>query len=345
MKKLLSLFCLTVLLLAMFLPLAAQEDSPDFLPPIEEPDIETAAMPAASNHVFLPLLVADGQPRNFVPDSVVAASGGFDRNLIETGVQAWWMPAYGHVHTDIKLPYAGVVSGVLPVWIRIVMHDNPGKLHLFAIAYEETTHLVDVKMGDQTCAASVCAWGFSVNLDTRKMQDGCRELRIKSYINTPDGKQMITSSGIPVMVRNGGSSSDFNKSCTTGQMIGRSWYTNINYVNSIFEHVPTAPVSGVITVGFRAQGEASSHLTVELDKSHFIPAVDGWPEVQASTGVTLFDKDGNFTKFQHVAIDTRTLSNGWHNLAVRSTSLATAKTNGVDNHSLGVARYRFFVNN
>lgn len=349
MKKFLSAFCLTILLLAMFLPLAAQDDSPDFLPPTEEPPIEDAML-AASNHVFMPLLIAAGQPRNFVPGSVVAAaSGGFDRNLIPVEMQVWWQPAYGHVHTGIKLPFAKEVSGVLALPVRIVLHDNPGKLHLFAIS-DDTHHVVDVKMGDATCKVSVCAWGLTVNLDTRQLRDGCQELRVKSYVNTPDGKQMITSSGIPIRVNNGGTQKDFNKSCDTHQLIGRGWYTNMDYTNAIIGNVPIAPVSGVYTFQVRAQN-ASGHLFVALDKSHYIPAVPGWDKAQDSPGTILFDQDGNFQKTMSFAVDTTKLSNGWHNIQARSTKPTGAVSScngcpsGVKSFPSGMAKVWFYVAN
>jgi hypothetical protein len=157
---------------------------------------------------------------------------------------------------------------------------------------------------------------------------------------------MITSSGIPVMVKNGtAAGSDFNNSCKTGQLIGRGWYSGILYVNGIFESVPTAPVKGTITIGFRAQGEPSNHLLVELDKSHFIPAVGSWPEALDTPGTVIFDQAGSFTKFQHATIDTTKLANGWHSLSVKSTSAKTALTKGVANRETGVAKYFFFVQN
>jgi hypothetical protein len=354
---------LLISLLSLSIPIAArplgQDDNPNlddkigYLPPETEPTqtITVAMTSAIRTKMYMPTVSDNGVITAEVPLTVVVAAavapavsfGAFDRRRLPVEIQSWWLPAYGHVHTGIMLPFADTVSGILTLPVRVVLHDNPGKLHLFSIAYEGTTHLVDVKMGDLTCKASVCAWGFDVKLDTRLLKDGCRELRVKNYINTPDGKQMITSSGIPVMVKNGGASSDFNNSCTTGQFIGRGWYTNILYINSIFESVPTAPVHGTITVGFRAQAGASSRMLVELDKSHFIPAVGSWPEALDTVGTVLFDQPGNFTKFQHITIDTTKLANGWHSLSAKSFSKATALTNGQPNQEVGVAKYWFFV--
>lgn len=343
LRKILSILSLLSLLF-LSLPVVAQDDTSGSISSEIEAEIEPS-----QTKIYLPTVIDMGAITPEVPDLVTAAAasfGAFNPRLIPIEIQSWWMPAYGHVHTGAMLPFAKEVSGVLSLPVRIVMHDNPGKLHRFDIWDGRPKLLTVQMMGDQTCNQSVCAWGLTAKLDTRLMLDGCQELRIKSYINTPDGKQMITSSGVPVMVKNGsGAGSDFNKSCTTGQFIGRGWYTGINYINAIFESVPTAPVKGTITVGFRAQGEASSRLLVELDKSHYIPAVGAWPEALDTPGTILFDQAGNLTKFQHIKIDTTKLSNGWHSLSAKSTSAKTAKTNGIDQHEVGVAKYWFYVSN
>jgi len=278
-----------------------------------------------------------------------AVAGGFDRNQIPVEMQAWWEPAFGHVHSAIRLPFAKEVSGVLTLPVRIVMHDNPGKLHLFAITNENAKKLVSVKMGDTTCEDDVCAWGLMVNLNTKLLQDGCRELRVKSYVDTPDGKQMINSSGIPLRVNNGGTQKDFNKSCDTHQLIGRGWYTGFDYTNAIIGNVPLAPVHGTIVLTARAQ-HPSAHLFVALDKSHYIPAVPGWDEVPDSPGTILFDRDGNFQKAMPFSIDTTKLTNGWHNFQVRSTKPTgdISKCSGcpaVKSFPSGVAKIWFWVQN
>jgi hypothetical protein len=316
---------------------------PEPLGPVEE---------AWSQHIFLPLVASANQMDNSVADAA-AAAGGFDRNLIPIEMQVWWQPAYGHVHTGIKLPFAKEVSGVLALPVRIVMHMNPGKLHSFAITDENAKVIVKVDMKDQVCPMSapgmVCAWGLTVNLNTKLLQDGCRELRVKNYINTPDGKQMITSSGIPLRVNNGGTQKDFNQSCSTNQMIGRGWYTGMDYTNGIIGNVPVAPVHGTLVLTARAQ-QASAHLFIALDKSHFIPAVQGWDAAQDSPGTILFDKDGSFQKAMPFSIDTTKLTNGWHNFQVRSTKPtgAVSQCSGcpaAKSFPAGMAKIWFYVAN
>ncbi len=336
MKRILcSLFCLFTLLASLSLPVFAQDEGED------------AASPEVilSKQIYLPMLMAPGLEQ----DVTASAVTGFDRDRIQVEMQAWWSPAFGHVHTAIKLPFAKEVSGVLTLPVRIVMHLNPGNLHQFAITDENAKKLVIVKMHDVTCDTMICAWGFNVQLDTTKLKNGCRELRIKSYVNTPDGKQMINSSGVPIRVNNGGSQKDFNESCDTHQLIGRGWYTGMDYTNGVIYPVPVAPVSGTIVLYARAQN-SSGHLFVAVDKGHYIPAVTGFAGEQDNPGTILFDRDGDFHRFMPFAIDTTELANGWHTFQVRSTKDKGAVSHcdgcpNVKSFPSGLAKVWFYVSN
>lgn len=283
-------------------------------------------------------------------DGTAEASAGFDARAIPVEMQAWWTPAYGHVHTAAKLPFAQTVSGVISIPIRIVMHDNPGKLHRFDVWDGRPVLLTYQLMGDLTCNVSVCAWAVTAVVDTTKMNDGCQELRIRSTVRTPDGKEMLESSGVPVYVDNGKADQNFNNSCTTHQLIGRGWYTGFDYTNAVISNLPIAPISGLYTFQVRAQN-ASAHLFVALDKSHFIPAVSGWEAAADNPGFVLFDKDGSYLKLFPLTVDTRTLANGWHNIQVKSTkptgavSVCNGCPSGVKSFPSGIAKFWFYVQN
>lgn len=231
-------------------------------------------------------------------------------------MQAWWMPAYGHIHAAAKLPLGQTVSGVLNFDVRIVLHHNPSHLKQLRIDDDSSVRMripLDLSCPrDETCAFNV-----PVSLDTTRLQDGWREIRIRAETETLDGRKFLNSSGIPILVDNGGSRSDYNRWCNNTSLIGRGWYEGFGYTNAVIECVPLEPISGAHTFRVRAQ-KSSQHLTVAMDKSHPIPAVGSWPEVPASEGVTLFDQDGDFQDFFEVTIDTTQLANGWHSLSVTS---------------------------
>lgn len=243
--------------------------------------------------------------------------GPFNQRLVHVEMQAWWMPAYGHIHVAVVVPLGQTITGTLPIPIRIVLHDNPATLKQLRIDTDKGVFL-KVPLGDLTCPGSVCAWSLTVLVDTTKIPNGWRELRFRAETKTPDGKAYLPSSGVPVYVKNGTSKdSNYNRFCNNTSLIGRGWYDGFGYSNAIIDCVPLAPVKGKITFRVRSQ-ETSQRLIVDIDKSHFIPAVGTWPEQEDAAGTNVFDKAGDFQSWQNITIDTTTMANGWHSLAVRS---------------------------
>jgi len=287
-----------------------------------------------------------------VASATVRATEPFDPRRIPIELQAWWLPNFGHIHAAARLPLGQVVSGTLKFDVRIVIHNNPSHLTSLSIR-DEGSRVFDARI-DKDCPydgseAATCVFNVPVSIDTTKLKDGWRELRIRAKTTTLDDNTYFNSSGIPINVQNGGSDSNYNRYCGNTSLIGRGWYEGFDYTNAIIECVPLEPVSGEHTFRVRAQ-KSSGHLTVALDKTHFIPAVGPWPKQPASQGQILFDQDGNFQKFFPVKVDTTKLSDGWHSLAVTSTGSDGAESecsycDGEINHPAGVAKIWFYVNN
>ena len=335
-------------------PFAEPEDPTNDPPEGTLPDLQVPVEQVTFQQIFLPLISSDRHTSTSSAavsqmDAMAASDfGTFDKNRIPVELQAWWTPAYGHAHVAAFVPLGQKVSGILNIPIRIVMHDNPGALHRFNFG-DESILLTTVNLKDIHCAQSVCAWGLTVPIDTTKEADGWREWRIKAYVNTPDGKQMISSSGLHVLVNNNKARSDYRSDCNGTNLIGRGWYTSMGYTNGVIECTPTAPVHGQVTFRVKVQNP-SKHLTVDLDKSHFIPAVGAWPAQADSMGINLFNKDGNFNSWVPITIDTTKLTNGWHGLAVKSTGAngTTSQCSGCSsglNFPEGVAKVWFYVAN
>ncbi len=282
-----------------------------------------------------------------------ADPGDFDSRQIPVEMQAWWMPAFGHIHATAKLPLGQEVSGVLNFDVRIVLHRNASYLKQLRIDDDDGV-LIRIPLNLDCPADQTCAFNVPVSLDTTQLQDGWRELRIRAETETPDGKKFLNSSGIPILVNNaqtslGGSRSDYNRFCNNTSLIGRGWYEGFGYTNAIIECVPLEPVSGVHTFRVRAQKD-SQQLTVALDKTHAIPAAGPWPAVSASPGTILFDQNGNFQDFFEVTVDTTQLANGWHSLSVTSKGPngEVSQCDGcpdVESFPHGVAKMWFYVQN
>lgn len=292
-------------------------------------------------------LLPQDPPGRQVPDST------FNARRIPIELQAWWAPNFGHIHAAAMLPLGQDVSGTLDFDVRIVLHDNPS--HLFELRIDTDQGVfkripLNLRCPYDGRTSTNCAFNVPVSLDTTKMTNGWREIRIRATSDSPDGKRFLNSSGIPLHIVNGGGGggSNYNRWCNNRSLIGRGWYDGFGYTNAVIECVPLAPVSGVHTFNVRAQ-QTSNHLQVALDKTHYIPAVGSWPEVAPSAGRILFDRAGNFQSFTPITVDTRQLANGWHSLAVTSTGDGGTSScefcNGEHNNPAGVAKIWFFVQN
>ncbi len=293
-------------------------------------------------------------PDNALMPALVSPTGSntFDPRQIPIEIQSWWMPDYGHIHAAANLPVGQEIGDKLNFDVRIVLHHNPS--HLYKLRFDvyndpgSTVASYDLDaICPQNTPEKTCAFNVPVSLDTSKWGTGWKMLRIRATVETPDGKRFTTSSEVPLFIPGGG---DNGNHCIEDCLIGKGWYDGIGYALAQFKEIPLQPVSGVHTFHVRAFKKPSNHLTVNLDSSHFVLAVAPWPEVPPTSGVTLFDQDGDFKDYIPIEIDTTKLANGWHSIAVRTTSPQGEVSNcdtcsGELNHLEGVAKVWFFVQN
>ena len=296
-------------------------------------------------------------------------------------IQAWWNPqtgnpaideffGFGHEHLLCFWPIGQAITGVLSTPCRIMLHNNPSTANKFAFHLAPgnviKTLPLNLECPYNAPTPSNCAWNVNVSLDTGGWPAGWRHLRLRVVQNTADGQTWTTSSEIPFAVKctppncSGGEFPSCigdpanNKAC----IIGKSWYTNFDYQNVRINGIPTAPVSGTMTLKIAASKGQSQKLEVFLDRSHFIPAVGpwnaepslpnnppGWPKTFANPPV-----GQDFT----VTIDTTQLPNGWHSLAARNTAARGGNSSCKSacnytvvnpNFETGVAKFWFFVQN
>ncbi len=290
--------------------------------------------------------------------------GDFDVRRIPISLEAWWTQAsltpgdptsqtadFGHVHAEARLPLGQEISGTLNFDVRVVLHHNPGRLVQLRIDDDSGVRM-RIPIG-QTCAGGgTCAFNVPVALDTTKLRDGWREIRIRAETETPDGKAFLNSGGIPFRVVNGSGGSDYNRWCGNKSLIARGWYDGFGYTNPVIECVPLAPVSGVWRPRFYAQDGNGGRVIVAVDRAHAVPAVGPHPAVPQSAGLTLYDAT-SISKWQEIPIDTTRLADGWHTLSMivinpdggRSTCSLPGLCQGGTNHPAGVARIWFRVEN
>ena len=155
------------------------------------------------------------------------------------------------------IPVGQKVSGQLSFNVRIVMHDNPGRLTRVDVYDSGSGGLGRVFSANlsESCpfngtVSTNCAFEVPVTLDTTEMKDGWRELRVRANVTTPDDQRFFSSSGIPIFANNGNERIDYKRSAPTNDdntqthIAGRGWYEGSGYTNAWIANVPQTVVRG-----------------------------------------------------------------------------------------------------
>lgn len=238
--------------------------------------------------------------------------------------QAWWITtpgkngsSHGHVHVGTCFPYKQSIRGIVEFDIRVIMHDNPGRLAgVHGGLVEAGVGMGELNpKGGQTCSGT-CTFWFHGSIDTTKAtSDGRKELRIHAHVKEPNDTEMLVTNGWQLNLANGGKSIiDYRSSDVT---IARGWYTGVGYTNASFgSDLPTAPVSGIwsfkVSLKPGSGGIPVTHHVVLLD-ANFHANIPG----------TVL-KEGLGAWSGTITLDTRALANGPHRLILRSDADAPA---------------------
>ncbi len=260
----------------------------------------------------------------------------FDANRVPVEVEAWWQAEGtkgGHTHVTFDLPIGQKVSGTLNFNARVVMHELDSHFHYLILEDENSKAIAQIPLTDKIgnnfimCPeGQTCAFNIPVTLDTAKFGcDGWHRLSVrltKLYSDTANLSQeyFATATEIPLEIANGQPSCQAPADTAANRRFrGKGFQSSTGYACAELDHIPVNPADGLMTFYARAC-DPSERLTLELDKTHAIPATeDGvWPAVPASSGSLVFDRLANTQEPFKVMIDTRTLQNGWHWLKLRS---------------------------
>lgn len=236
--------------------------------------------------------------------------------------QSWWTQTpgktgdnFGHLHLGACLPEREQLASVYAMPVRVIMHKNPGKfLHLSLVLkgtdYETT--VAKYYLPDFSCPDSTCERNITVNVDPAKFNhSGLQEIRLRAYVDEPDGNRMAASLNTQTYVVNAKSKADVSRQ---PYLRGKGWYTGTGYCEASAPSVPIpdAPLSGIWTPRVRAVWHGTS---ADLPISRHVVLID--PNLHAGIpGTTVIAGAGQFDSA--VSIDTRTLLNGPHTLLVRS---------------------------
>jgi hypothetical protein len=257
-----------------------------------------------------------------VPDRVTC--GGYPEPRIFVESQSWWLRTpggsgtdFGHMHVGACMPYHQTVSGVIGLDVRIILHDNPGRfdyLNPVLVSNSQELSLAhNLTLHDFTCPVGTCTGWVHLDVDTRLISsDGRQEIRLRAYVDEPDGNIMHSSINTLATFRNGNAVSDLDR---RPYQRGKGWYTGSGYCESdVVSDLPVGPVSGVWSPALRIVDHGAAddlpvtHHSVRLDPDfHAVPPVPG---------TILVDGSGPWAG--SVAIDTRTMANGRHRLVLRA---------------------------
>ncbi len=221
-----------------------------------------ASQPALRRLLLLgaPLAVAGGfalvhfaaSPAAAAADPSTCAGYAEARQFVDA--QSWWTTTpgkggsdFGHVHVGGCIPERETLTGTVPLDIRVVLHNNPGKLLPVSVvvkttASETTIAKLAVPSGF-SCPVGTCVLWLHYDLNTASFdRSGLQEIRYRAFVDEPDGKRMIASLNYQVNVSNGKTASNVTR---LPYPRGKGWYTGAGYCEArmLTVPLPDAPIS------------------------------------------------------------------------------------------------------
>jgi hypothetical protein len=256
------------------------------------------------------------------PQQTTDCSGYVERRqFVES--QGWWTQTpgqtgtdFGHIHVGACIPERETIRGVVPLDVRVILHDNPGTLRYLGIVvkgagYEAT--VAKPTIPNFTCPSGTCSGWLHYDLDTSLFQrSGRQEIRFRTLLDTPDGNSMHAGLNFQVIVDNGKAFDDYERE---PHLRGKGWYTTSGYCEATMKSVPIpdAPLSGTWSPTV-AMIEHSTGTVNDLVTAHSV-RLD--PDLHNGVEGTIL-RSGAGTFEGPVAIDTTRLTNGPHRLMLKA---------------------------
>jgi hypothetical protein len=234
--------------------------------------------------------------------------------------QAWWVQTpgqngtdFGHLHVGAWIPYKDVVSGVLTIELRFILHDNPGEFAYFNPVLKTDSQELsldhDESLAGWTCPVGTCVRTATTTVDTNlSAYDGVQEIRVRSFVDEPDGNRMHASVNALVNVQNGDPENPIDRKAYER---GKGWYTDSGYCEAdILSDLPSGPISD-----WAPTVQAVHHGTSEdLAVSRYIVSVDA--DAHAGIPGTVITQGSG--ELQPTVLDLSGFDSGEHKLAIRA---------------------------
>jgi hypothetical protein len=274
----------------------------------------------------------------------VQATGGCANPQVFTESQAWWTPNpgttggvnFGHIHVGACIPERDTLTANRTIPLRLIMHNNPGRLADISLVFKTTSQEVTVAKlvpSQRTCVGT-CTITVSAPIDIMKFdKSGLQEIRFRVYVDEPDGNRMHASLNAHVVIANGKTLSNVSR---LPYFRAKGWYTGYGYCEANITTVPLPdkPVSGVLNLKVKQVWHGTAE---DVPPSHHLVALDADAHAGIA-GTILRTGDGPLPETT-ISIDTTKLTNGTHKLVQRADC---AKGNQVNS---GVSVFLFDVAN
>ena len=236
--------------------------------------------------------------------------------------QAWWKPSrgasddatdFGHVHVGACIPERDVLRSRTRIPVRLIMHENPGRLADVSVVLKGTDYeiTVDKIAPTRRRCASTCEQWIDVPLRPAMFRhSGLQEVRFRVYVDEPDGNRMHASLNWQLRVRNDKSRADVTR---FPYLRGKGWYTDFGYCEAdlLTRPLPDAPVSGDLVLRVRQVDHGSD----DVDPTHHLVALDA--DAHAGLPGTVLVEGAGPLRKTPLTIDTTALADGLHRLVQR----------------------------
>jgi len=211
------------------------------------------------------------------------------------------------------MPYKQQVSGVIAIDVRLILHDNPGPFEtvnpVLKTDSQELSLPKNYSLEGWSCPVGTCERTVRLTVDTRLSNyDGIQEIRIRAFMDEPDGNEMHSSLNTLVNIQNGDPENPIDRKA---YQRGKGWYTGSGYCEAdILTDLPTSAVASWSPTVQAVHHGASDDLPVSRYKVTLdADAHAGIP------GTVLRSGSGELGPTQ---IPISGIGAGWHRLAIRT---------------------------
>ncbi|MDQ3691494.1 MAG: hypothetical protein M3406_15975 [Chloroflexota bacterium] len=229
--------------------------------------------------------------------------------------QAWWDQTpgktgtdFGHLHVAAWIPYKQVVSGTLTLKLRFILHDNPGTFAYFNPVLKTDSQEIslphDTSLEGWTCGGT-CSRTVTTSIDTTQSDyDGIQEIRIRAFVDEPDGNRMHASVNALVNLQNGEPENPIDRKA---YQRFKGWYTGSGYCEAGI--LSDLPVGSSVKVQVLHHGAAE-----DLPVTRYKVTVDA--NVHAGIPGTVIAQGTG--ELQPTVLDLSQFAAGAHTLAIRA---------------------------